>query len=90
MNLIKKLNFTAALRSATIVGHGSHIDDLGDDDPGVINGPDSGLTAGSRALDIDFDLAETSVVSGLGSVLSSHLGGIGSVLLGPAETALSS
>ena len=70
--------------------HRSHIDDLGDDDTRVIDGPDGGLTACSRSLDINFDLAETSVISSLGSVLGGHLGGVRSVLLRAAETALAS
>ena len=70
--------------------HRGHIDDLGDNDASVIDSPDSGLTAGSGTLNIDFNLAQARIVSGLGSVLSSHLGGVRSVLLGPAETALAS
>ena len=72
------------------MGHGGHIDDLGDDDPSVIDGPDSGLTAGSGTLNIDFNLAQARVVSSLGSVLGGHLGGVRSVLLRAAETALAS
>ena len=71
------------------MGHRSHVDDLGDDDSCVVDGPDSGLTTGARALYIDLDLAETGIVSGLGSILSGHLGGVRSVLLGTTETALS-
>ena len=70
--------------------HRGHIDDLGDDDTRVIDGPDGGLTACSRSLDINFDLAEAGIISGLGSILGSHLGSVRSVLLGTTETALSS
>ena len=69
--------------------HRSHVDDLGDDDSSVVDSPDCGLTSCSGTLDIDFDLAETGIVSGLGSILSCHLGGIGSILLRTTEAALS-
>ena len=84
------LNFTTAFRSATIVGHRGHVDDLGDDYTSVIDSPDSGLAACSGTLHIDFNLAEARIVSGLGSILGSHLGSVRSILLGPAETALAS
>ena len=69
--------------------HRGDVDDLGDDDPSVIDGPDSGLTAGSGTFNIDFNLAQARVVSSLGSVLGSHLGSVRGVLLGTPETALS-
>ena len=54
----------------------------------IVDGADSGLTSGTRALHIALDLAETRVERRLGSVLGSHLGGVRGVLLGTAETAL--
>ena len=68
--------------------HRGDVDDLGDDDARVVDGADGGLTTGTRALDVAFHLAETRIESGLGSVLGGHLGGVRSVLLGTAETAL--
>ena len=69
--------------------HGGDVDDLGHDDARVVDGPDSGLTACAGALHISLDLAETGVISGLGSILGCHLGGVRSVLLGAPEAALS-
>ena len=82
------LDFTAALRTATIVRHRGDVDDFGDDDSGVVDGTDGGLTAGARTLHIALDFPQTRVESGLGGVLGGHLGGVRGVLLGTAETAL--
>ena len=71
------------------MGHRGYVDDLGNYYSRVVDGPDGGLTSGAGALDEHFDLAETGVISGLGSVLSCHLGSVRGVLLGTPETALS-
>ena len=70
--------------------HRSDIDDLDHLDSGVVDGTDGGLTAGAGTFHVALDLAETCVERGLGSILGCHLGGIGSVLLGSAESALAS
>ncbi len=70
--------------------HRGHVDDLGDNDSCIIDGPDGGLTSCTGSLYIDFDLAEAGIISGLGSILGSHLGSVRSVLLGTTEAALSS
>jgi hypothetical protein len=71
------------------VRHRGDVDDLGNLDTCIVDCPDCGLTSCSGTLDIAFYFAETCVESGLGSILSGHLGSIGSILLGTAETALS-
>ena len=82
------LNFTTAFWSAPVVRHRCNVDDLGNLDTCVADGPDCGLTACARSLDIDLYLAETSIESCLGSILRCHLGCIRSVFLGAPETAL--
>ena len=71
------------------MGHRGHVDDLGNDDSCIVNGPDGGFTTRAGTLYENFDLAEAGIVSGLGSILSSHLGSIRSVLLRTPESALS-
>ena len=69
--------------------HRGHVDDLGDDYSCIVDGPDGRLASGAGALYEHLDLAETGIISSLGSILCSHLGGVGSILLGTPETAFS-
>ena len=68
--------------------HRGYVDNLSNDDTSVIDGADCGLTASSRTLYVAFNPAKTSIESGLGSILSSHLGSVRGVLLGSPETTL--
>ena len=81
--------YSSALgRTATVVGQRGHVDDFGDFDAGAVYCADSRFTAVTRALEVCLHFAEAEVVGYLGTVLSGHLGGIGSVLLGATEAHL--
>ncbi len=68
----------------------SDIRDLFHDDTRGVDGADSGLTALSRTLNIHFHSAKTQIVGHLRTVLSHHLGCVGSVFLRTSVTHLTS
>ena len=85
---ISSSGFTTLGRTAAVVGHGRHVDDLHHLDTGVIDRADSTLAAVTGTLYVDRHLAETGIVSLLGSILGSHLSGVGGVLLRAPEAHL--
>ena len=66
----------------------SDVDDFFDIDSGSVDGSDSGFSTAAGTLHINLDASQTEVVSDLCAVLSSHLGGVRSVLLRTSETHL--
>ncbi len=68
----------------------SNIRDLFHHDAGGVDGTDSGLTSLTRSLHINFHFAQTEVVSNLGTVLSHHLGSVGSILFRTSVSHLTS
>ena len=77
-------------RAAAIVRQRSHVNNLGDLDTGTMDGANGRLTAVAGTLDIGLHLAQAQVVSYLGTILGSHLSGVGSILLGTTEAHLAS
>lgn len=75
------LDATTLRRTAAIVWHWGHVDDLSDFDTSAMDGADSRLTAVTWTLDEDLDLAQTEVVSDLSAILGRHLSSVRGVLL---------
>ena len=84
------LDTTTLGRTATVVRKRSNIDDLRNLNARGIDGTDSTLTAITRTLNECLHLAKTEVESHLGAILCCHLGSVRSVLLGTAESHLTS
>lgn len=72
-------------RTTSVVGQRGDVENLGHFDTRAMNGTDGGFTAVAGTLHICFHFAETKVESDFGTILSCHLGCVGSVLFGTAE-----
>src|SRR5918994_1694869 len=72
-------------RAAAVVGDRGHVLDAGDLDAGVLDRADGGLTARTRALHLDVDLAHALLHGPAGSRLGGRLRGEGGGLAGPLE-----
>ena len=90
MKRLTLLDPSALGRTAAVVGQRRDVDDLGNCDAGAMDGADSRFAAITRTLDVGFHLAQAEVISDLCTVFGSHLGSVGRVLLGTAETHLAS
>ena len=84
------LDTTTLRRTATIVRHWGHVNDLDDFDASTVDGTDSRLTAVTWALNEDLHLTEAEVISDLSAVLSCHLSSVRRILLRATESHLTS
>ena len=75
-------------RTATVMGKRSYVDNLRYCNACSMHGTNSRFATIAGTLNICLYLAETEVESYLSTILSCHLSGIGSVLLGATETHL--
>src|SRR5690606_30724154 len=71
--------------AAAVVGDGGDVFDAGDLDAGALDRPDGGLAPGAGTLHLDVDLADAVLHRATGSLLGSHLGGVGGGLAGALE-----
>ena len=70
------------------MGQPSNGDDFGHFDSHSMYGTDGGFTAVAGSFDVSLYFAEAEVVCDFATILSSHLSGVGGVLLGTAEAHL--